>query len=64
MSEENYNEELMEKKKELAEAFDNNKVGNIVSDIFYNYSKNLFDFGAKLIKNLTRELGSIENRKK
>lgn len=53
---ENFEEDLIQKKEELVEAFENNKVGNIVSDIFYNSCKNLFDFGTKLIKNLNLEL--------
>jgi hypothetical protein len=63
-SEKNFEEDLKQKKEDLAEVFEDDKVGNIVGDIFYKSCKNLFDFGANLIKNLNLELGSIEGQKK
>ena len=52
----NFEEDLKQKKEDLVDSFEDNKVGNIVSDIFYKSCKNLFDFGANLIKNLNLEL--------
>lgn len=58
------NKELEQKKRDLLEELDPSKeISEVISDIFYNSMKSLFDTSAKLAKSLTGEFFP-ENRDK